>query len=59
MEVEDIVLSLKNIQENDIVEAGEDYEGVPIFVIRIGNRVSTLHIGNQEAADYPEFYDTE
>jgi hypothetical protein len=59
MKIEDIFSALKNLEENDIVDMGEDYEGNPVFSVRIGNRVSTLLVGNQCASDYPEFYDQE
>lgn len=57
MTVDELIDVLKSLENNDVVESGEDYEGYPIYSIRIGNRVSTLTIGNQNAADYPEFYE--
>jgi hypothetical protein len=57
MTVEELIDILKSLENNDVVESGEDYEGNPIYSIRIGNRVSTLTIGNHNAEDYPEFYE--
>jgi hypothetical protein len=57
MSANDLLDILKSLEHNDVVESGEDYEGNSVFSVRIGNRVSTLIIGNQDAADYPEFYE--
>lgn len=57
MTTSDLIDILKSLEHNDVVESGEDYEGNPVFSVRIGNGVSTLTIGNQDAADYPEFYE--
>lgn len=50
-----ILNNLQSIAEDDIIDSGEDYEGNPVFSIRIGNSVATLVVGNQDIEDYPEF----
>lgn len=50
-----LLSKLKKIDHEDIIEAGEDYEGNPVFSIRFGNTVATLTLGNQDINDYPEF----
>lgn len=51
-----VLSKLQSLVENDIIESGEDYEGNPVFSIRIGNSVATLVVGNQDINDYPDFF---
>lgn len=51
-----ILNKLRSINEDDIIDSGEDYEGNPVFSIRIGNSVATLVVGNQDIEDYPDFF---
>jgi hypothetical protein len=50
--MKNLIKFLKNINEEDILDAGTDYEGNPVYLLKNGNCVSTLTVGNQDINDW-------
>lgn len=55
MTTTELIQKLNSLSELDIQDMGEDFNGNPIFAIKINNYVGSFILGDMNIDDFPEW----
>lgn len=53
--MENIIKCLQKITNDDIIELGEDVDGIPMYAIKICNKICSFKYGDMNIDSFPEW----
>lgn len=55
MLIEELLLCLQKVTKEDIIELGEDVDGLPMYAIKICDKICSFKYGDMDADTFPEW----